>query len=169
MNKKKGFTLIELMIVVAIIGILAAVAIPAFLKYIKKSKTTEARTNIRKLYDGQIAYYNEEQVARSGTVLTKEFISTAGTPTNVPGINKQTGTWDTGNWPLLKFGSDSPVLYRYTAATSGSGTTAAFTARAEGDTDGDGTSSLFERVGSVNSSSGEVEGGSGLFASNELE
>jgi len=41
LNNKKGFTLIELMIVVAIIGILAAVAIPAFLNYIARSKTSE--------------------------------------------------------------------------------------------------------------------------------
>jgi len=56
---KKGFTLIELMIVVAIVGILAAIAIPNFLKFQAKSKQSEAKASLGAIYTGQIAYFGE--------------------------------------------------------------------------------------------------------------
>ena len=55
----KGFTLIELMIVVAIIGILAAIAIPNFLKFQCKAKQTEAKTGLKAVYTTQLAYNGE--------------------------------------------------------------------------------------------------------------
>ena len=59
MKNKKGFTLIELMIVVAIIGILAALAIPDFMKMLAKSKQSEAKTNLGAIFTGQVSYHGE--------------------------------------------------------------------------------------------------------------
>jgi prepilin-type N-terminal cleavage/methylation domain-containing protein len=56
-NNKKGFTLIELMIVVAIIGVLAAVAIPAYNGYIKKSRMTELANSMGAVGNAVLEYY----------------------------------------------------------------------------------------------------------------
>ena len=57
---QKGFTLIELMIVVAIIGILAAIAIPNFIKFQARSKQSEAKANLKAIFTAQKAYYQEK-------------------------------------------------------------------------------------------------------------
>jgi type IV pilus assembly protein PilA len=59
LRSKKGFTLIELMIVVAIIGILAAIAIPNFLRFQAKSRQSEAKTNLGGIFTAQTAYFSE--------------------------------------------------------------------------------------------------------------
>ena len=59
LRSKKGFTLIELMIVVAIIGILAAIAIPNFLKFQAKSKQSEAKTNLKGIFTAETSYFGE--------------------------------------------------------------------------------------------------------------
>jgi type IV pilus assembly protein PilA len=58
---KRGFTLIELMIVVAIIGLLAALAIPNFIKFQARSKQSEAKTNLRAIFTTQKSYYGNKQ------------------------------------------------------------------------------------------------------------
>jgi len=59
-REKRGFTLIELMIVVAIIGILAAIAIPNFLKFQAKAKQSEARNNLSAIFTSQTSYFGEK-------------------------------------------------------------------------------------------------------------
>jgi prepilin-type N-terminal cleavage/methylation domain-containing protein len=60
---QKGFTLIELMIVVAIIGILAAIAIPQFASYRKKSYNTQAKAELKSWYTACQAYVNDNPAA----------------------------------------------------------------------------------------------------------
>nr|AFX67138.1 pilin [Myxococcus sp. 124B01]AFX67139.1 pilin [Myxococcus sp. 106B05]AFX67146.1 pilin [Myxococcus sp. 004-93]AFX67147.1 pilin [Myxococcus sp. 004-94]AFX67148.1 pilin [Myxococcus sp. 004-95] len=58
--RNRGFTLIELMIVVAIIGILAAIAIPNFIKFQARSKQSEAKTNLKALFTAQKSFFSEK-------------------------------------------------------------------------------------------------------------
>jgi len=169
MRYRVGFTLLELMVVVAIIGFLAAVALPAFQRYIKRSHTTEVRHLLRKMYDGEVAYYDTDIVDVWGTHLPAQFVSAGPTPSSVPTGIKVSADWNSPGWTALKVSSDTPVLYRYTTVASGIRINSAFTARAEGDLDGDSTTSLFERIGKIDPVRGDVDGGAGLYYSNELE
>ena len=60
LRNRKGFTLIELMIVVAIIGILAAIAIPNFLRFQAKSKQSEAKELLSTVYTAEESYFAEQ-------------------------------------------------------------------------------------------------------------
>ena len=65
-ESRAGFTLIELMIVVAILGILAAIAIPAFNIYVRRARASEAGDQLRGIYTHLAAYYHPLRQEASG-------------------------------------------------------------------------------------------------------
>ncbi len=159
-----GFTLVELMIVVVILGILAAVAIPAFSRYIKRSKSAEASGNIAKIYQGQVTYY-QSSADRSNV---SSFVNAAGlSPAGVPSAGAKhpanAAWWGANtNWVAVGFGLDGPHYYSY--ESPGSATT--FTAAAQGNLDGDSQFSTFSRSATIND--GEIQGNTMVIVS-ELE
>ncbi len=157
----KGFTLIELMIVVAIIGILAAIAIPNFLRYQLRSKLSELKTNVEAIYKSEASLRQSERVLCPGAP-TGVFAGFAAVPAaHVAGAQKYVWQpvdvlqaavidWAVQGGTYGVYGAKSAILVAPTvnacAATATSGAVANFgtavTISADSDIDGDGTQAL---------------------------
>lgn len=68
MQDEKGFTLIELLVVILIIGILAAIALPAFLNQREKAQDSTAKSNVRTAQTAMETYYTDHQSYEDVTV-----------------------------------------------------------------------------------------------------
>lgn len=167
------------MIVVAIIGILAAVAIPAFTRYVKKSRTTEAVAHLNKMWAGSVSYYMTDFGNGRGASSPKQFPGSDGDGTlerNTLCCTDPTGRcpggsaiWSTDPiWMALKFAVADSHNYVPGYTGAGSGTNATFTAMALGNLNCDAVIAEFSRVGSI-SSLGDVTGQAQPFIKNELE
>ena len=154
-NLKRGFTLVELMIVVAIVGILAALAVYGVSKYVKNAKTAEARDALGRMAKDAVSAYNKESMSTSAvlgggdsaTVLHQLCSGASAVPGTIPAAAKYQSDpteWG-GNWACLKFSMAEPQYYQYEYTA----TTDAFSCIARGDLDGDATTSQFTLLGAV--------------------
>lgn len=146
---KAGFTLIELMIVVALIGVLAAIAIPSFLQYQARSRRSEAYANIGGMVRAQKALFAERDAYHDSAAPWPDFTLR---PSGVLDATKQ--AWDAASetaFEALGWHPEGGVFYSYEANTSTNcgGCTSCFTATAYGDVDGDGLGSAVMYVESL--------------------
>ena len=134
-KNQKGFTLIELMIVVAIIGILAAVAIPAFMDYMKKGKRSEAELNLNAIgKSGKTYYVENSQFPQTAAALTPAAACCSNANKKCP---VAAANWEgVRGWDDLDFSVNEEHLFQYQYAVAGGDNA---DATAVGDLDCDGS------------------------------
>jgi type IV pilus assembly protein PilA len=155
-SKAGGFTLVELMIVIALIGVLAAIAIPSFLTYQARSRRAESYTNL-----GAIASAQKSLQAATGQFHDSgvSWPDPAATPQGELGTH--TMAWDADSeaaFADLGWAPEGRVYYSYmTSVCCASGL--CFTATAYGDVDGNGVPAAVMYVEPQFDSSGAVVAG----------
>ena len=140
-RQQKGFTLLELMITTAIIGLLASVAIPSFINYQLQSKTVEAKSNLSAIAQAQKTYYSEFNTYVDVLAEPQATLSLA------PSAVKRDSASISAAFSVIGFDTEGDVFYDYDTHMPGDGMPGAcacppgtcFTAAAYGDLDGNTT------------------------------
>ena len=166
---QQGFTLVELMIVVAIVGVLAVLAVYGVRKYIANAKTAEAKNSLGQIGKDAVTAFEGEKMsaavltAGSSTGIVRAMCAKA--KGAVPAIaavkgkkyqstkadwSDATDVKNNAGFPCLKFEMTAPQYYSYNYDVSGaSADNDTFTATAQGDLNGDDTPSTFTVSGKI--------------------
>jgi len=131
-GNERGFTLMELLIAVAIVVILAGIGVPTYLKFQLSAKHAEANTNLN-----GIKQFEESYKLSNGT-----YVDCATSPRIATAVNEQSVAWaDLGTgFTAIGFATNANVRFAYAVNNA---STTSFLGEARGDTDGDGNFILF--------------------------
>ena len=156
----EGFTAVEVSLIFAVLGVLLAAAVPAFVRATRLSKVAEAQEELARLHQRAALYYATPQVV-DGKKQLRCLPDAAGPTPEVPSAEPKAVDFSAAEakgaqtWHALGFAPANPVRYRYSFVPALPGCSRAaelpvgaplLTLRAEGDLDADGTLSRFERT-----------------------
>ena len=139
MFNRKGFTLVELMIVVAIIGILAAIAIPNFISMQYRAKRSEIPTNVKGIKTAEIQYESNFDT----------YVTCSAYPASPTKTTQQWTKTASGGFVTLGWQPDGDVRGSYAVSTTNTN----FVVTGLADVDGDGTQATFVATKSENPNS----------------
>lgn len=146
-SRRAGYTLIELMVVVAIVAVLAALAIPAYQGYRYRVRASEATTLLAEIRQRQTAYFN---------TYGRYCGSLAWNPSSYGHVSLANAWEQNDGWAMLGVAPDGPVHFQYQVTVGAPGNTSSgvpgvgedghgwFIAQARGDLDQDGRVVVFE-------------------------
>jgi Tfp pilus assembly protein PilE len=158
-RRRAGLTLVEVALIVSILGVACAVAVPTFIRSVRTSKVAEASSELQRMQLRAVAYYSTPQPVGEGKrlrCLPNAAGPTPALPSTEP-VEVQFSAPETpgaATWAALGYEPEGPVRYSYSFLPAMTGCAQrspvasdgpVLTLRAEGDLDGDGLLSRFER------------------------
>lgn len=129
-------------------GILAAIAIPGFVGYIRRSKAAEATTNLASIRSGITEYATRESVSATGELRGPQWIESLPATPPVAGVGAMKRVWPADaaeGWTTIGFQPTEPLYYAYSVTTDAVANTVVI--EAVGDLDDDGVNSSFSQRG----------------------